>query len=90
MIKLKSGYRTKYRATNTYRFISQTTQLKKTMADSYKVDMENLKESLRRIENLYYSSNVKLDRIQKKRTSQMIRMKLPKILKSYKRLFVKD
>lgn len=83
-LKLKSGYCRIYKLTSTYRLISQNTQLKKPVIESYEVDMEKLKESLCRIEKAYYSSNVKLDRIQKRRTSQVIRMKLPTIFKSYK------
>lgn len=89
-LKLKSGYRTKYRPSDAYRFISKTTQLQKPVIESYEVDMEKLKESLRKIEETYYSSNIRIDRIQKIKTSQIIRMKLPKIFKSYKRLFAKD
>lgn len=88
-LTLKNGHRRVYKSTNSYRIISQNTQLKKPIIESYEVDMDKLKESLHKIEETYYSSNVKLDRIQKRRTSQILRMKFPTVFKSYKRLFAK-
>lgn len=51
-----------------------------------KVDLEELKASLQKIERVYYSSNIKLERIKKQKTSEIVGMKL----KSCKRLLTKS
>lgn len=49
-------------------------------------DLEELKASLQKIERAYYSTNIKLERIKKQKTLEIVGMKL----KSNKRLLTKS
>ena len=58
---------------------------KKSNDEEYMADIERLRKALEEIEKELYSSNIKLDQIEKKRHSKIIRAKVAEIFSPRKK-----
>ncbi|MBO5938173.1 MAG: hypothetical protein J6Q82_01565 [Clostridia bacterium] len=87
----KRNLRSSPRCQKKYRVVSSNNMIRglitqKSNDEEYMADIEQLRKALEKIEKELYSSNIKLEQIEKKRHSKIIRAKVAEIFSPRKKV----